>query len=116
MTTLAADGTELAGPAILNLFPAQIIGPGPTVTSGVRVLLLPDEIIVYAEAEDERGVYAHTAARIPIVSTSPVGDRWTARDADGGEYTILTDTGCGCQSPLKAFPQVPPADLPRWPI
>jgi hypothetical protein len=115
MTSLAADGTEIAGPAILNLFPAQLIGPDGHATTGVRVVLLPDEIIVYGEAEDARGRYAHTAARIPVVLTTPVGDRWTARDANGGEYAILVDRGCGCGSPLKNFPQVPPADLVRWP-
>ena len=105
MTTLAADGTELAGPSLVNLFPAQLIGPGPTVRSGVRVVLMPDEIIVYAEADDERGRYAFTSARIPVVSVTPSGDRWKSYDLTAPKLILYIPIGALARKPAHWSPR-----------
>lgn len=117
MTTLTEDGTLLAGPALVNLFPARADSSDGTSYEAVRVVLCPDMLVIYTEDNhpNEGGKSVRTAAAIPLTSAYATAGEWRAVDDTGRTWTVKTDRGCGCGSLLRAMPGVPPVHLERWP-
>lgn len=118
MTSIASDGeTVLAGPSLVNLFPARVTGSDGSLWEQVRAVLCPDMLVIYAERNEPEngGKYVQTDAAIALASAQARSGSWLASTADGVAYEIVTDRGCGCASLLRAMPSVPPVQLDRWP-